>query len=562
MDNASDIKQYFVVLLKWWWLLLACAVVAGGSSYLGTRQMPRIYQATTTILVGQTLEQINPSGTDLWVSGQLAQTYAQLVTRRPILQRTASALGLSYVPSGANVSTKLVAGTQLMEISFRDTDPERARAIADQLASQLILETPASGEAEERQSFVRDQLRDLESKIAVTTGEIEGEQVKLQEANSARAIQQYQGNISALGQKLSSYQSTYASLLVTVQGGTNYISIVEPATTPTTPISPNVMQTVLVAVAIGLGLAVGGAFLIEYLDDTVQSAEELTRLSELPFMGGIARIAGEGYTNKLITAEHPLSSISEAYRLLRTNIKLSSVDRPLGTLMVTSSGPVEGKSVTLANLGVVFAEADMKVAIVDTDLRRPVQHNIFGLRNDKGLSDAILDPAAEIMDYTQRTEVENLILLACGQIPPNPSELLASDRFGQLMADLQGHVDMVLFDSPPALVVADAKVLGSRVDGVLLITDQGRTRRAMARRVSEELRAARVNVLGAVLNRVATSGAGYHYYNHYSRYYRDEGKPKRRLPWVGLRDRLPFSRAKRERAAEAEPLPSDSTASG
>ena len=137
-----ELEQYVSVLRRWWWLVAACVIVATGSSYYGTTQMPRIYQATTTVMVGQSLQQADPNTQDLYISRELAQTYAEMVKRRPILESAAQALGLSYIPSGGNVSTRQVAGTQLVEISVRDTDPDRARALADEIANQLILKSP------------------------------------------------------------------------------------------------------------------------------------------------------------------------------------------------------------------------------------------------------------------------------------------------------------------------------------------------------------------------------------------------------------------------------------
>jgi succinoglycan biosynthesis transport protein ExoP len=449
-----QLEQYFAVIRKWLWLIVASVLIATVSSYLGTLQMPRIYQATTTVMVGQVLEQPDPNAQDLYLSQQLALTYADMVRRQPILEGVTEMLGLEYVPSAEDVSARQVPGTQLLEIAVRDTHPERAMDIADGIAHQLILQSPTEAtEEQERRAFVRTQLVDLEFRIQETQDEIDEEQARLESANSAQAIQQYQANVAALQQKLSTYQSTYAALLPAVQGGVNYISVVEPATMPTVPISPRVGMTVMLAAAIGLVLAVGGAFLIEYLDDTIKTPDDATRAADLPTLAGIARIEGETYPERLIAVQHPRSPIVEAFRLLRANLQFSSVDRPARTLMVTSPGPGEGKSVTLANLAVVMAQSGLRVVAVDADLRRPVLHKIFGLSNTHGLSDAILQSNPPVSEHLQATEVENLWVLASGPLPPNPAELLGSERMGAVIEELKGQVDMVLLDSPPALVV-------------------------------------------------------------------------------------------------------------
>ncbi len=519
-----ELKQYFGVIKKWWWLAVACVLIASVSSYLGTQQMPRIYSATTTLMVGQALQQANPSSQDIWLSQQLAQTYTTMVKRKPILEAAAKALGLAYIPSAGNVSARVVTGSQLLEISVLDTDPERARILADEIAVQLIRQTPTdSPEAQERRDFVQQQLKDLEDKIETTRVEIEDEQKSLDAANSARAIQQYQSNITALQQKLNSYQATYASLLTTVQGGTNYVTVIEPASTPTYPISPNVSQTVMLAAAIGLALALGGAFLIEYLDDTVKTPEEAAQLTGLPSLGAIARIEGKSDDDRLIAVHHPLSPIVEAYRVLRTNIQFSAIDKPIKTLMVTSPAPSEGKSVTLANLAVVMAQSGLKVIAVDTDLRRPVQHHIFNIANDYGLCDGILHANPGVMEYVQPTQVENLWLLPSGALPPNPAELLGSKRMGEIIEELKTNADLVIFDTPPTLLVTDAAVLAGRVDGVLLVNDAGATRRAMSKRAADELRRVHAPLLGLVMNRLSTRRGSYYYYQYYHyKYYRHE----------------------------------------
>jgi non-specific protein-tyrosine kinase len=580
-----ELGQYFSVVKRWWWLMVACVAVATASSYYGTTKMPRIYQATTTVMVGQSLEQVNPSSQDLWMSQQLAQTYAEMVKRRPILQSAAEAMGLAYVPSAGNISTRQVAGTQLLEISVRDTNPERARVLADEIANQLILQSPSASEDQERQDFVKDQLADLQTKIESTEAEIDGERQKLEAANSARAIQQYQANVSALEQKLSGYQSTYASLIAGVRGGTNFISVVEPATTPTRPISPNVQETVLLAAAIGLALAAGGVFLIEYLDDTVKTPEDVERAAELPILGTIGRIRGEEYPEKLVTVDDPRSPVSEAYRVLRTNVQFSSVDKTARTLMVTSPSLGEGKSVTLANLAVVMAQAGLKVVAVDTDLRRPVLHKVFGLSNSHGLSNAILtdnlraggrpdaagagDPVefllsqgphvedvpslgSRIMKHVQPTEVSNLWVLPSGPLPPNPAELLGSERMRQVVKEL-GWADVILFDSPPALAVTDAAVLSARVDGVLIVYEIGSTRRGAAERVVDELQRVDANVLGVVMNRLSPSRDGY-YYQYYYRYYRSEdGRDgKKQQERSRARRLLPFGRRSRDGSGDSK----------
>ena len=254
--------------------------------------------------------------------------------------------------------------------------------------------------------------------------------------------------------------------------------IAKPAVVPLSPVRPRTMTNVLLAMIVGGMLAVGAAFLVEYLDDTVKSPDDVTRVTGLSTLGAIARLKdAAGTQRQLISWVQTKAPETEAYRTLRTNIQFSSVDKPIRTLLVTSSGPGEGKSTTAANLAVVMAQTGQKVILVDTDLRRPVIHKTFGVPNNVGITTTLLaGQDVDLATYLQPTEIENLSVLTSGPIPPNPSELLGSHRMGHVIEQLSQAADLVIFDTPPVLVVTDASVLGRQVDGVLLVADAGGTR--------------------------------------------------------------------------------------
>lgn len=208
---------------------------------------------------------------------------------------------------------------------------------------------------------------------------------------------------------------------------------------------------------------------------------------------------GTAAENALITLREPGSAAAEAYRTLRTNILFSSLDRPLRTLLITSSAPDEGKSSTLANLAVTMAQAEQRVLLVDCDLRRPSLHTLFGLTNERGLTSAILAPEDGSLPI-QSTLVPGLQLLTSGPLPPRPADLLGSRRMGALIEQLSASVDMVLFDTPPVVAVTDAAVLAPRVDGVLLVLHAGQTRRDRAREARRLLEKVKAHIVGVVLN--------------------------------------------------------------
>ncbi|MDO8671987.1 MAG: CpsD/CapB family tyrosine-protein kinase [Dehalococcoidia bacterium] len=215
--------------------------------------------------------------------------------------------------------------------------------------------------------------------------------------------------------------------------------------------------------------------------------------------------------DRLVTFSNPRSPIAEAYRQLRTNIQFSSLDKTLRSLLVTSTSPEEGKSTTLANLAVAIAQTGSRVILVDCDLRRPTIHSIFGLGNAAGLTSVVLDPASRHLPL-QDSGIENLQILSSGPLPPNPSELLGSRRMGEVIDLLESEADMVLFDSPPIIAVTDAAILATRVDGVILVINAGKTKRELARKAKALLEKVNANILGVVLNNMKFDSSLNHYY--------------------------------------------------
>jgi len=206
----------------------------------------------------------------------------------------------------------------------------------------------------------------------------------------------------------------------------------------------------------------------------------------------------------LITLTDPRSPVAEAFRTLRTNLEFSSLDNPIKTLLVTSPGPGEGKSTTLANLAITAAQAEKKVYLVDCDLRRPTLHQLFGVSNEVGLTNMIRDETLRDSPPLQETKAPGLWLIPSGPLPPNPSELLGSKRMEEIIARLKGQADLVLFDAPPSNIVTDAAVLASKVDGVLLVFSAGRTKREHAQRAKALMEKVNARLVGVVLNNVRT----------------------------------------------------------
>ena len=219
----------------------------------------------------------------------------------------------------------------------------------------------------------------------------------------------------------------------------------------------------------------------------------------------------------LVALTEPKSAAAEAFRTLRTNIQFASPDKPVHTILATSTRPDDGKSTTIANLAITFAASGSRTVLVDADLRRPHIHKIFNLPNDAGLTTLVSDIArAESMTGVspplQETQVPNLRVLTSGPVPPNPAEILASQRMAELLETLRADAEYVLIDAPPIIAVADAAILAPRVDGVILVVNAGKTRRDLAVKARDMLRQVNANILGVVLNNARVDKSAYEYY--------------------------------------------------
>ena len=210
----------------------------------------------------------------------------------------------------------------------------------------------------------------------------------------------------------------------------------------------------------------------------------------------------------LIILTDPRSAAAEAYRSLRTNLMFSSVERPIETLLVTSAAQSEDKSIVLANLAVTFAQAGNKTIIVDADLRRPAQHDVWGISNERGLTDMILQDAALANPPLVATDIPNLSILPSGKLPPVPSDVLSSTKMSEVIGILRARAHYILFDAPPVLVAADAALLGAKLDGVVLAMRVGTTRRDQAARAKQALERVNVHVLGVALTNAPRENTG------------------------------------------------------
>jgi polysaccharide biosynthesis transport protein len=524
-----DLRRQIAFIRAWFPLLVASVLLAGGAAFGVSSILPKTYEATTRLNVGQSLSAVNPDYTQVLVSQRLSTTYATVATTRPILDAVIAKLGLDVTTDDLlkHVRADAPLDSTLLSITAQDGDATRAAAIANALAQQLMAASPA---IQGRQAAFQ---ASIDSDLAATQDQITSAQAKLEVLSGLTSRTPAQdADLATLEGRLVSLRATYATLLsFSSTNVSNLLTVVEPAVAPPSPISPKPLLNTLLAAILGLMLAAGVAFVAEYLDDAIKDSDEVQEVAGLSTLGTIARMKGDqarGEMYRLASLLYPRSSAAEAYRTLRTNIEFASVDAPIRALLVTSSIPGEGKTTTASNLAVVFAQAGRRVLLVDADLRKPGVHLVFDLPNAHGLTTLLRSDAVSLDAIAQATEQENLRILTSGPLPPNPAELLGSQRMRTILDRLKGAGDLIILDSPPLQAVTDSAILSSFVDGTLLVIDAANSRRSAVRQSREALAKASANVLGAVLNRIPSRARG-DYADYYGSVYGSEAGNAKRM---------------------------------
>ena len=339
--------------------------------------------------------------------------------------------------------------------------------------------------------------------------------------------------------------------------------MLDAATEPSVPVRPRVKLNLALAIVIGLLGGIGLAFLLEALDTSVKTQEDVEKGLGVAFLGIIPTFTPGGVSRSrrrrkrhrrqggpeilagshpdLFCHENPKSSAAECCRSIRTNILFMSPDHPPRRLLVTRARPQEGKTTVAISLAITMAQSGARVVIVDSDMRRPRVHTAFGMDNDEGLSTAVLG-TRKVEELVRPTQVPGLDLLPCGPIPPNPAELIHTERFREVVAQLERLYDRVVFDSPPVIAVTDPVVLSRYVDGVVMVLKSLVTNRRAAKFAVKQLRDVGGNILGAVLNDLDLENREYGYYHYY--YYRKYGY------YYGSREEEPGKRKAEKPAAD------------
>jgi len=530
------LKHYLRLSWRWSWLVVLSAALAGTVAYILSGYVVPTYAASTSLLINQApATTLSPDINSLRTNEGLARTYVELLNKRPVLEEVVANLHLDIDPGDLQkeVDVTLIPSTQLLMITVEAPDPQRAAKIANEIVrvfSTQNQEFQARRYANAKQSLQQELAR-IQADMNVTQAKLEAMKTFTSTADLAEQSQlriivaQYSSNYASV-------LNNYESVLLAEAQSTDNLKVVEAAMPPSTPIRPRTLLNIILAAFVGSALSFGLVLLVDHLDDSIKSSEDVGELIGISTLAAIGRISASKLPNKLVTSRKTNARFGEVYRLLRTNIEFSAADRHIRTLIVTSSNRLEGKSITAANLAIVLAQKGKRIILVDANLRRPMLHKFFQQPNTSGVTTALLQrghvPATDLL---VSTDVDNLYVLPSGPLPPNPTELLGSQQMYDLVEELKEHADLVIFDSPPLLPVVDAMVLAHICDAALLVVMAGATRPDALRRARDQLAQSGTYTLGVVLNRISTSNTDYYQqYNYSATMSRERGDP----PWRGL----------------------------
>ncbi len=536
--------QYWNTLLKRWKLIVFCFVVIGLGTFIGSKLMTPIYQSAATIRISISAGTSQADISNLLASDQLVQTEAQLATSYQVLSQVSTHYqGLSVDELAKNVTSVAQSNTQLFQINVSDSSPSRAAALANDIARTLIKQ-----ENQVNQQINAQSQQQIKQDLQQTQKQIDSVSAQLAVQGSTAHISALNAQLSALREHYTQWQSLLAQVELTEAQSGNTLRVAQPAQPASSPVRPNVLLNTAIGLLVGLLNGLLLAMLLEQLDTRIRTEEALTHFIDWPIL---AKIWNETSSKKNKKDKNRLeeemvnppshSPNVESYRILRTNIGFSMVDKSLHSMMVVSAQPQDGKSTVAANLAIFMAKAGKKTLLIDADLRRPTQSKKFHLPPGKsGLSNAIvacsqlqfvastpfmrqssqpLSASFSLEPYLHAVDVPNLRVMPAGPMPPNPPELLDSKAMERFFTALAGSgAEVIIFDTPPFIGLSDASILASKVDGVLVVVDITTANKKNLKQMKALLVQSGSRVLGCIMNKQRQHRND----NAYSYYYQAE----------------------------------------
>lgn len=502
------LPRYIALFRARWWLIVLITLVCAVASYgVSTHVLQKQYTATATFEVSIPNTQIgnNTSNTS---PAQVA-TDAQLLTSYPVAAMAIQTLHLQGVLTADGLIGHTSCSPSDIAQTFTCSITYRSRDLALKLLNELGAVAIATNDANQTRQL-KPLLDQVDKQIKDTGADLAAAQqaLRIPGADTAGLTARIDTDTATL----TSLQQNKVTLQQALAAELNSISVLNPAQAPIGPTSPRPLLNTVLAALVGLMIGVGGVLLADYLDDSPRSPEHLAASLGAPIFASLPRVTRRrGQLPEMVVSPH--SDAAEAYRILRTSIRFANVDTPIRSLLVTSSNSGEGKTTTATNLAVTFAQAGVRVVLIDADLRRPTVHETFGLDNTTGLT-SVLYSQKELQwgEVLQQGPVPRLQILTAGPLPPNPAELLSSRRMHRIMEHLRGWAELVIVDSPPLLPVADPVVLALMTDSVILVTDVERSSMHAMQRAKEALAAVGASISGIVLNKVPRGKSSYYYY--------------------------------------------------
>ena len=505
-----ELRSYLSILRRRLWIVVALTVlgtaIAAAITFLATPQ----YVASTTVRVltigGGSVTEARP---DIDYTERLINTYSRIITGGTVRNQLKEQLGLEEAPV---ISVQSIPTTELIRIVAEAPDPEDARDVANAAAQLLVdqnREFYSGGAGETLQEILSEQLAAAEEELNQARSDYE---------DALNASPQSEAALAAASQALEVRERTYASLLTEYEAArieealrANAISIIEEATAPNRPAKPRHVVNIALGAALGLVSGVALAFLLENLDTTLYTTEQIENATQMATVGQVPAAKEDLSIARLGSGHYPQL---ESFRRLRTNI-LALGPGGSQVVLLTSAKRGEGKSTVSGNLAVTIAQSGREVVVVDCDLRLPTVHKLFDLPNKRGLTN-ILAGEVSLDEAIQYSAFPRVQVLTSGPLPPNPTELLGSQRMMDLIEQLKNTFDFIVLDTPALLSVADAAVLAPSVDNVILVVAQSQTRRGDVQAVRQQLSNVRVKSMEVVVNRAEPNGS-YAYYESEAR---------------------------------------------
>jgi succinoglycan biosynthesis transport protein ExoP len=508
-SHTNELQEYIRLLrARKWEISLVALVVVVTALFITIRQTP-IYEGQAKVLVNSLLNPQAPGG---FSQAPNLDTERQIALSEAVVLRVKDSLHLTTLPGGLAVDP--LTDTSVLLFRFDSPVPATAQRMANAFAReyvdfrrhQTLDQFVAAEQAVQRHiATLHEQLGSINRKLNLAKNPAVESSLQTQRDTIV-------AQLVGLNQQLSNLQSSEVAQ--------NPSQLLESASLPSSPVRPNKIKNGVLALFVGLVLGVGLAFLRERLDDRIKSRQEIERRLGVPVVAAVPKVSGwrRAEEARLMMVTDPKNPVSEAYRTLGTNIQYIASQRPLKVLMVTSALGGEGKTTTSANLAVVLAKAGKRVVLISADLRKPRIHQFFGLPNRIGLS-SVLSDSGSLRNVTQDPGVENLRVLAGGPVPPDPAELLGSNRALRLIESLRAVSDYIVIDTPPVLAVADASILAPLVDGTVFVMDAEHSSRSAMLHAKAQLENAGAKLIGAVYNNFdPTQSAGYASYYYYQYY--------------------------------------------